>query len=112
MNDTPPPPLTHGELADRIVAALNHGLWFAEADPDSVLPETVNAVLAAVQPELDRLRGELDENVGVMRALRRQRDQAEAELARLRACDCYPHPYDHADRCPIYQAAAPAGEEW
>ena len=33
-------------------------------------------------------------------------------IANLRACDCFPNPNDHADRCPIYQAAAPTGEEW
>ena len=26
-------------------------------------------------------------------------------------CGCYPHPYDHADTCPIYQAAAPTDQE-
>ncbi|GAA0704822.1 hypothetical protein GCM10010193_69780 [Kitasatospora atroaurantiaca] len=54
-------PLTGGQLADRIVAAVGHGLRYAEADPDSVLPETVNAVLAVVHPELDRLAAERDE---------------------------------------------------
>jgi len=90
MTDTTP--LTDGQLADRIVAAVRHGVAFAEADPDRVFPdralaETVNAVLVAVLPELDRLH---------------------AELAAGKACECFPNPFDHADRCPIYQAAAPA----
>lgn len=63
-------PLTDGELADRIVAAVSQGLQygrrFAAADPDSAGPEDIDivlsitgAVLEVVQPELDRLRAEL-----------------------------------------------------
>jgi hypothetical protein len=43
-----------------------------------------DAVLAVVQPELDRLASELEENTGVMRALRRQRDEAERQRDRFR----------------------------
>lgn len=96
MTEAQNPPLTDGGLADQIVTAIHHGFALAAADPDTEFPErveaaTVNAVLAAILPEMDRLR---------------------AELATARACDCFPNPNDHADRCPIYQAAAPAGEEW
>lgn len=36
-----------------------------------------------------------------------------AEVDRLRACDCFPNPSDHADRCPIFIAAFPeSGENW
>lgn len=47
--------------------------------------------------------------VGVLLA---ELDRLRAELAKLRACDCYPNPNDHADRCPIFLAAYPStGEE-
>lgn len=52
------------DLRARIAAAVDHGLWFAEADPDSVKPETVNAVLAVVQPvadERDRLAAAIEQ---------------------------------------------------
>lgn len=52
-------PLTDGELADRIVAAVHHGFALAVAEtefPDRVEAATVHAILAVVLPELDKLR--------------------------------------------------------
>jgi hypothetical protein len=62
MTDTQNLPLTDGELADRIVAAVRRGLQFATLDPvfpERAPAETVNAVLAVIHPELDKLRAEL-----------------------------------------------------
>jgi len=94
MTDTPNQPLTDGELADRIVAAVRHGFAFAEADPDRVFPdrasaETVNAVLAAVLPELDRLRYELTERATKVQLLQRQLAEA------LRILDDGPQPVNN-----------------
>ncbi|MFF0409133.1 hypothetical protein ACFYUY_01690 [Kitasatospora sp. NPDC004745] len=47
-------------LAERIEHAISRGLNFAQADPDSVIPEAAAAVQAVVQPELDRRDAEID----------------------------------------------------
>ena len=44
-----------------------------------------NGDLDRAQVEIARLRAELDENTGVLKALRRQRDKAEATISRVRA---------------------------
>lgn len=111
MTDTPPPPLTDGELADRIVAAVRHGAAVAEADPDfyrefpdRAQAETVNAVLAAVLPELDRLRNELADKATKVQLLQGQRAEA------LRILDAGPQPVnDHVIQhwsIPAMRAAA------
>lgn len=46
-------------------------------------------------------------------ALTEENERLRAEVATLRACDCFPNPSDHADRCPIFIAAFPeSGENW
>lgn len=80
MTGTPPP----AGLAGRIEAAISRGLSFAQADPDSVIPESVAAVLAVVQPELDRRDAEIDR----LRAeLATARDRAFTEAAEMLATD-------------------------
>ncbi|MGW2920368.1 hypothetical protein ACWDBF_21255 [Streptomyces angustmyceticus] len=76
------------DLRQSIAAALaredahNCGYDHGFVDKYGIDPETdgiIDAVLNAVQPELD----ELQENACVLRALRRHRDTAEAEVKRL-----------------------------
>jgi hypothetical protein len=91
-------PLTDQQLADRIATAIwerqNPGRSFADCEPrwqaDAVAD--ANAVLAVVQPEVDRLAGEL----GRVRA---ELDAAKAELAEEKA------KHDPRLRCLLVKAA-------
>ena len=73
------------------MTAVRQGVALAEADPDREFPdraqaETVNAVLAAVLPELDRLRCELTDGATKIQLLQGQRAEA------LRILDDGPQP--------------------
>lgn len=84
-----------GPLTDQQLAEFAHRT-VREAMPDDGTTAWVHAskgvdvALAVTLPEILRLR---------------------AELADLRACPCFPNPSDHADRCPIFLAAAPSSED-
>jgi len=70
------------DLPSRISAAIGHGLWYAQSDPDSVQSEATKAVLAVVQPiavDRDRLVGELEDAAHRTNVQRTRAEQAEAE---------------------------------
>lgn len=74
---------------EHLIGALDFGTG-EQADADKAFVLNAHQDMAALLAEVNRLR---------------------AELADLRACDCYPNPNDHADRCPIFLAAQPEGGE-